>query len=741
MVMINGSMTHKWVYALLMVVGLVGARLEAASYERLFKAVGENDNDWFGHSVSYAGDVNGDGYADIIVGAPGFDYGSNINVGAVYIYFGGPSMDTIYDVRLAGENAGDVFGASVSYAGDVNGDGYADIIVGAYGYDDGSNSDAGAAYIYYGGPSMDATYDVKLVGENAYDHFGISVSYAGDVNEDGFDDVIVGAYGFDNGSNTNAGAAYIYFGGPSMDSLYDVRLVGGNIEDYFGGSVSYAGDINGDGFDDVIVGAYGFDNGSNTNAGAAYIYFGGPSMDAVYDLRLVGENAFDLFGYSVSYAGDVNGDGYADVIVGAYGYNDYSNIDAGAAYIYHGGLFMDTVYDIRLVGENISDHFGSSVSYAGDVNGDGFGDVIVGAEGYDNGSISDAGAAYIYYGSSFMDAAYDARLVGENPDDKFGTSVSYAGDVNGDGYADIIVGAESYGDGSNSAAGAAYIYDFYLYRLVSPNGGETWHVGADAVVRWMGQSYANIYISTDGGNTWTLICERAGGGSGDTIEYRFQIPHIPTRYAKVKVADPLHPSRSWYYDESDTFFTINAVITLVDFNAVSGDSGVVHLMWRTEPGPDELAGYNLYRIYNDGSEERVNDELIAGVEYDDTPRGFVTGYALGAVNGLGEEYRVGEISVFSFDKPIEVVPSIVRHDAIIAFYVPSSTMYSESEQVVLSITDITGRVVRRIIDSELSPGGHIVKFERGDLPAGVYFATLRVNNEIMRVSKLIIQGR
>ena len=148
------------------------------------------------------------------------------------------------------------FGWSVSTAGDVNNDGYDDVIIGAYGY----NSATGRAYIYYGGSAMDNTPDILLDGEASNNSFGRSVSTAGDVNNDGYDDVIIGAVGYNS--------AYIYYGGSAMDNTPDVTMTGEAEDNYFGSSVSTAGDVNNDGYDDVIIGESGY----NSWTGRAYIY-------------------------------------------------------------------------------------------------------------------------------------------------------------------------------------------------------------------------------------------------------------------------------------------------------------------------------------------------------------------------------------------------------------------------------------------------------------------------------------
>lgn len=399
---------------------------------------GAANSDLFGYSVSAAGDVNGDGYEDIIIGG----YFSN----SAYIYFGGPAMDNIADVILTGQNAGDYFGYSVCTAGDVNGDGYSDVTVGAFGNDTGG-SFAGRGYIYFGGANMDNIADLILTGQSAADRLGISVATAGDINGDGYSDVIIGALGFSGFT----GRAYIYFGGPNMNNVADVLFTGEALSDKLGARVSTAGDVNGDGYSDVIVGAIENDAGG-TDAGRAYIFFGGVSIDSIADVTLTGAAAGDYFGYSVSTAGDVNGDGYSDVIVGA-PHNDALGTSAGRAYIYYGGPSMNNTADVILTGEASNNAFGNSVATAGDVNGDGYSDVIVGAA-YNNAFGTYAGRAYIYFGGTDMDNTVDIILTGFMSNGNFGYSVSAAGDINGDGYDDIVVGAP----GESADKGKAYLY-------------------------------------------------------------------------------------------------------------------------------------------------------------------------------------------------------------------------------------------------------------------------------------------
>jgi hypothetical protein len=404
---------------------------------------------FFGSSVA-SGDFNGDGYDDIVVGAPSDDAAGIIS-GSAYIYFGGPSVDSAPDIVLKGAAFLDYFGGSVADAGDVNSDGWHDVIVGAP-QNNSAAPHAGRAYIFFGGPGIDATPDILLDGDAADDFFGGSVSGAGDVNGDGYGDVIVGASHNDAGAQ-DAGRAYIFFGGKAMDNRSDINLTGAGYMDSFGGSLSGAGDLNGDGYDDVIVGA-AYSSGG-TGPGTAYVYFGGSQMDAKADVTFAGENPDDRFGWEVSGAGDVNSDGYADVLVGA-PFNGETAWRAGAAYVYFGGSYMDAYADITLRGTNRSARLGHSVCGAGDVNRDGYGDIILGAP-YDWSACQTTGEALVFFGGGSMDAAPDIVITGAAANDSLGFSVGGGGDINGDGWADLIVGVP-YSDIGGADKGQARLF-------------------------------------------------------------------------------------------------------------------------------------------------------------------------------------------------------------------------------------------------------------------------------------------
>jgi FG-GAP repeat/FG-GAP-like repeat len=375
-------------------------------------------------------DFNGDGYADLLIGAP---YGTT---GVAQVFFGaGSGIDTISDGTLTRVgSSGDTFGISVASASDFNGDGYCDVLVGA-----SLAGAGGGAYVYLGGAgaTFDTMADWTSLG-SASAQLGHSVSSAGDVNGDGFSDLIVGAFSSGAGGG-NAGQAFVFLGGTSPDNVADATITGA-AGDRMGIAVAGVGDVNNDGMDDILVA--GIVQGT---PGAAYLRYGNrSSVLSVDGVTLRGANNDDAFGQSLAGAGDLNGDGYADFIVGAPGRDP-----AGSAYVFLGATALAPAMYV-LNGTTAGDSFGFAVSAAGDVNGDGFADVIVGASNNDDGG-ANAGSAYVYFGGASFDTTPDGKVVGASSE-SFGTSVGRAGDVDGDRFPDIIVGTDA------PTQGRAYVY-------------------------------------------------------------------------------------------------------------------------------------------------------------------------------------------------------------------------------------------------------------------------------------------
>ncbi|MBS1536773.1 MAG: FG-GAP repeat protein [Bacteroidetes bacterium] len=414
-----------------------------------------------GFSVAAAGDVNGDGYADVLVSAPYFD-AAFIDEGRVYLYLGSATGLSATPINALSPVAqeGALFGWKISGAGDINADGFADVLVGVP-YFDGVNRnevDEGRVYIYYGSQSGLASNPTLIENHQIGSLFGFAVAGVGDVNNDGYSDIAIGAPRYDN-TLSDEGRVTVYYG-----SISGVKLTVPWIQDgeqlgaYYGNSIAGAGDVNRDGISDMIVGAYLYDNGQ-TDEGRAYIYYGttnGLSTTAAWTSESNQEGA--NYGFTVAGGGDVNGDGYSDVIVSAIWY-DGSFSNEGRVYLYNGGANgASNTPSWTATGGQTAVEFGKSISAAGDVNGDGYGDILVGSPLFDNGTQLDAGRVYLYNGSSagLSTASWMGDPNQENTE--FGNSVAGLGDVNGDGYADFAVGARRFDNTLKDRGRASVFY-------------------------------------------------------------------------------------------------------------------------------------------------------------------------------------------------------------------------------------------------------------------------------------------
>ncbi|MDB4931917.1 MAG: putative integrin-like protein [Myxococcaceae bacterium] len=401
-------------------------------------------------------DLNGDGRADVVIGAAGRDSGNNTPTGEVYVHFGAATVPASPSVTLTASMPGERLGTAISTAGDVNGDGYADLLVGA-GYfrdgDAGATSETGRAAIYLGGASMATSPSVRLAAPVPGAGFGRALAIVGDVNGDGYADWVVGAAAYDRLS----GRAWLYYGGATPDAMPDLELTYAMPGDAFGTSVTGAGDLNGDGFADVAVGA---PQTVGSSVGEVRVFYGGATPNNVVDANLVGAGT-NLFGTAVAGAGDFNGDGFADLAVGS-----PSIGGAGAVAVFAGaaGALNQRLLDVPgAVVAGAGEKLGGALDSAGDVNNDGFGDLVVGAESNAaNGATT--GRAYLFTGGAPPAAA--AAVAFSSADTSggnvrlLGHRVAGAGDVDGDGFDDVLVraGRAPANVGREGGPGAVFMY-------------------------------------------------------------------------------------------------------------------------------------------------------------------------------------------------------------------------------------------------------------------------------------------
>jgi hypothetical protein len=467
--------------------------------------------DKLGYSVSLGGDVNVDSKADILIGAPGL--GSN--AGMAYMLYGGTTLTSVtldnvlaaQGMAIEGIGPGYGTGWSVDLGGDVNGDGYADMMIGAPLY----LTNTGQAYIVLGGNTLpeyvslallDVGVGITITGPVANAYAGHAVSLRSDMNQDGMVDPIITAYGF----STSRGKIYYFLGtsSPANVSISSIPgaqdLSGGSTGFQAGYAVASGGDANGDNKKDTLVGS----PSANSNTGVAHLLYAGTlgwsgfsslaGLTLSRGISITGAAVNCKTGSAVAIGGDVNGDTIGDFLVGAPGCNS----GRGAAYLLYGGgaltnvalVSLSLLRGITITGENAGDGFGSSVSVGGDFNGDNHADIVIGAPGYS----SSTGAVYLIYGSSAnlgniavgsLTLSQGLKIIGETANSFTGFALSLQGDTSNDGKVDLLIGA--YGYDSNRGRvyliyGASGLETIYLGGP-QPSGRPTSHPSGQPVSR------------------------------------------------------------------------------------------------------------------------------------------------------------------------------------------------------------------------------------------------------------------
>ena len=442
---------------------------------------GAQQDEQFGASIAGLGDVNGDGYADVAVGAPGWDT-TEVDAGLMLIYYG-DATGLFSPILREGATAGERLGASVAGLGDIDGDGFADVGAGSPNFEGGS-TDVGRARVWFGSSAgIGAVAEYTSTGNNVSQAaFGQAMAGLGDVNGDGFDDFGVGAPGEIGGD----GVVHVWFGDAGRTFGASTTVTSPFPASAFGERLAAAGDTNGDGYADILVGAPQHNPGGAPGAGVARLLLGDPNaISAGFPVAtdVVGSETNEATGTGLGGLGDINGDGFADWAVGRPG----ATGSVGVVEVHYGDFGGGAAVSVDLQQASGPMAFGTAVD-GGDTNGDGFPEILVGAPEY-TGSSANQGALFLYDGGpGLFDGAPTATRTGTQSGEEFGSAVAGVGDVNGDGYEDVLVGAPGF---SNGESGEGAVFGF----MGSPAGLSTistWSKESDFVTGALGSSLDRI---------------------------------------------------------------------------------------------------------------------------------------------------------------------------------------------------------------------------------------------------------
>ena len=464
--------------------------------------LGDQVDATIGNVVAAAGDVNGDGYDDVLLGSQVYDNGQ-LDEGVVWLFPGSPDGPATTPTWFSESNTTDSgHGWNARGIGDVNGDGYDDVAVPALRWDGAAGVAAGRVQVFYGSANgLPTTPDWTTEGSQAGERLGWNVAGVGDMNGDGFGDLLVSAPMYDD-SFVDSGRIALYLGGAgglanaqtwTWSAESPGALLGSGI-----GSLAGLGDVNGDGAPDFAVGAQGWAEGSKTGAGRGFVWYGMPTGGP--DTEIAGVETNWGLGYTVAGPGDVDGDGFADLLITApMRAGSAGNTYGGIAYLYEGtsgGLNPGPVWSVTGSGVgSCCAELGAATAALGDIDNDGYADFALGIGRWDAGA-TNRGAVATFLGRAGWPSTSPTRLLeGASTDDRLGDRVAGVGDVDGDGFPELAAASPNWdGPGSLVDAGRVDLWSGAGADL----GGVDWSISGSANNEQRGRCFALGDVNADG---------------------------------------------------------------------------------------------------------------------------------------------------------------------------------------------------------------------------------------------------
>jgi len=676
-------------------------------------------DNYYGYSLANAGDINNDGYDDLIVGF----YQSLNYAGRVMIFLGGNPMNSESDLVLQGPNEYCGFGSNVSSAGDINGDGFSDFLIQS-SIDWYFQTDTVKVNLYLGSGNLDATPDLIFPSPYIDDSFGSSIHSVGDINNDTYDDFIIG-------SKWNYNKVFLFIGGQTPDNIADYILSTSGADTRFGNSVCGGIDFNQDGFNDIIIGAHKSNIGSGYEHGRVYIYYGGISIGTNPDLILNGQEEFEHFGYNVLSIGYFNEDIYPDLMIGAPG--SAAPNWFGKLYIYYGDSTPDADPDIILYGEPIEQFsFGTTLASV-DFNSDGLNEFLLGNYIYDltlNENILFPDRVYLYY---FVPPAYKIQYSATNF--IFEEPNSFTFDVyikNNGNY------PWQYRNGQITLTFNSSIlrYGSLLWSIVPGFSDFPLEQQPDSAV---------VYNSYTIGTVATEPVEGYNFLPGEELRYgRFRIETTDTNFAIqphylrfIKTGSNKTQSTRWvWYDSSGKYFNSENIAYIdleyellpVELNSftASVNQNKVQLNWVTVTELNNN-GFEVQRKLENSDWITIGFVQGNGTTTDPTSYIFFDDVREFISNKI--YYRLKQIDYngnYEFSDEIEVITLPMEYSLSQNYpnpFNPSTTIeyqIPQSSFVTIKVYDALGKEVVTLVNEEKPAGVHEVNFQPKGLTSGLY---------------------